>query len=154
MDTTLFQRFAPVIRSLSAAELVGSTTLEDKMRIATDGRLSVCYAPFEYINLRARVVLVGITPGRTQMLNALREARRQLDLGADPEPTLMAAKRTGAFSGAMRPNLVGLLDHVGVNDWLGITSCDELFGSASHLVQTTSLLRVTDRHIPATSESA
>ena len=141
MDTKLFQRFAHVIRSLSAAELAGAPTLDEKMRIAKDGRLSVCYAPFEHINLRARVVLVGITPGRTQMLNAIIEARRQLDLGVDPETALMAAKRTGAFSGAMRPNLVGLLDHVGVNGWLGVASCDELFGSAAHLVQTTSVLR-------------
>ncbi len=141
MDTKLFQRFAPVIRSLSASELTGSTTLDDKLRMATDGSLSVCYAPFEYINPQARVVLVGITPGRTQMLNALKEARRQLDLGTDPETVLMAAKRTGAFSGAMRPNLVGLLDHVGVNGWLGIRSCDQLFGAAAHLVHTTSVLR-------------
>ena len=41
----------------------------------------------------------------------------------------------------MRPNLVGLLDHVGVNRWLGIRTCDELFGDAAHLVQTTSVLR-------------
>lgn len=41
----------------------------------------------------------------------------------------------------MRPNLVGLLDCVGVNRWLGIRTCDEFFGVAAHLVQTTSVLR-------------
>ena len=141
MDTRLFERFAPVIRSLSAAELDGAKALIDKLRLASDGKVEVCYAPFEYINPQARIVIVGITPGRTQMLNALGEARRQLDRGAGSERTLAAAKRTGAFSGAMRPNLVGLLDHVGINRWLGISSCDELFGSASGLVQTASVLR-------------
>jgi hypothetical protein len=41
----------------------------------------------------------------------------------------------------MRPNLVALLDHIGLHRWLGIASCDALFGSASDLVQTTSILR-------------
>ena len=141
MDTQLFERFIPVICSLTAAELDGASTLISKMRLASDGNLEVCYAPFEYINTQARVVIVGITPGKTQMVNAIKEARRQIDDGADAEQALIAAKRTGAFSGAMRPNLVGLLDHVGLNDWLGIHTCDELFGAAAHLVQTTSALR-------------
>ncbi len=141
MDTQLFERFSPVIRSLSAAELDGAPSLFDKMRLSKEGKVDVCYAPFEWVNFQARVVIVGITPGRTQMLNAIKEARQQLDRGADAENALKAAKRTGAFSGTMRPNLVGLLDHVGINTWLGIHSCDELFGRSSHLVQSASVLR-------------
>ncbi|TVT51624.1 MAG: hypothetical protein FHK80_22480 [Azoarcus sp. PHD] len=141
MNESLFQRFAPVIRSLSAAELGGAPSLNAKLRIAQDGDVEVCYAPFEYINPRARVVIVGITPGQTQMLNALKEARKQLELGLDVQATLMAAKKTAAFSGAMRPNLVKLLDCVGVNRWLNIQSCEAFFGAASDLVQTTSVLR-------------
>lgn len=41
----------------------------------------------------------------------------------------------------MRPNLINLLDFVGLHKWLGIESCAMLFGTASHLVQTTSVLR-------------
>lgn len=141
MNTKLFERFSPVILSLSAAELDGAPSLNSKLRLAQDGKVEVCYAPFEFINPKARVVIIGITPGRTQMLNAIKEARHQLDLGTDKVSALIAAKRTGAFSGAMRPNLVGLLDCVGVNRWLGIRTCDELFGTASDLVQTTSVLR-------------
>lgn len=141
MDTTLFDRFSPVIRALSASELDGAPSLNAKLRLAQDGNIEVCYVPFEYTNPQAKVVIVGITPGLTQMLNALKEARRQLDQGADAKSALIAAKMTGAFSGAMRPNLVGLLDCVGINQWLGIKSCDEFFGASSHLVQTTSVLR-------------
>src|SRR5690606_4431370 len=97
--------------------------------------------PFEYVNREARVVIVGITPGQTQMLNAVKEAHRQLNLATDEQSTLRAAKSTGAFSGSMRPNLVGLLDTIGLNRWLGIQSCDSLFGADAHLVQTTSVLR-------------
>jgi hypothetical protein len=130
-----------VIRSLSTAELEGAASLNSKLQLAKDGKIEVCYAPFEFINPQARVVIVGITPGKTQMVTALKELRRQLDLGADTVHALVAAKRTGAFSGAMRPNLVGLLDCVGVNRWLGIRTCDDLFGTSSNLVQTTSVLR-------------
>jgi len=140
MQTQFLDRFAPIIKSLSATELQGSPSLIQKLRIAGDGAIDVCYAPFEYVNPEARVVIVGITPGRTQMLNALKEARRKLDSDADFMTTLIAAKKTGAFSGSMRPNLVALLDHVGVNRWLGISSCNTLFGTAAHLVQTASVL--------------
>ena len=56
-------------------------------------------------------------PGRTQMMNALRECRAQLDRGASEEKALMAAKKTAAFSGAMRPNLTAMLDRVGLADF-------------------------------------
>lgn len=141
MENQLFEKFAPVIRSLSSAELAGAPALFEKLLLAREGNVEVSYAPFEHVNPAARVVIVGITPGKTQMLNAIREARRQLDKGANPFEVLKAAKQTGAFSGAMRPNLVGLLDSIGLNRWLGIASCDALFGSASHLVQTASVLR-------------
>jgi hypothetical protein len=71
----------------------------------------------------------------------MREAQRQLQAGASTEVAHQAAKQTGAFAGAMRPNLIGLLDHIGLHRWLGLASCDALFNSAGHLVQTTSILR-------------
>jgi hypothetical protein len=75
------------------------------------------------------------------MINAIQETRRQLDSGASTEQTLRAAKQHGAFSGAMRPNLVNLLNHIGIQRWLSVASCDSLFGEHAHLVQTTSALR-------------
>jgi hypothetical protein len=51
---------------------------------------------------------------------------------APDEEVLRAAKYTGAFSGAIRPNLVALLDHVGLQHWLGIASCATLFGEHAH----------------------
>lgn len=140
MQTKLIDHFAPIIRNLNATELQGGHSLNDKLCIQRDGAIEVCYAPFEYVNPQARIVIVGITPGRTQMLNALRECRRQLDAGADYQSALRAAKLNGAFSGAMRPNLVSLLDSIGLHRWLGLQSCDDLFGQAAELVQTASVL--------------
>ena len=47
----------------------------------------------------------------------------------------------GAFSGAIRPNFVALLDAIRVNDWLGIDSCATLFGSDAPLVHIGAILR-------------
>lgn len=141
MSISNLQSFIPTICSLSHDELNGSASLYEKMLITQDAKIQVCYAPFEYLNPQARLVIVGITPGKTQMANAIREARKQLDMGSVPLQTLIAAKLTGAFSGAMRPNLVAMLDKVGVHHWLGLNSSVELFGHASHLLQTASVLQ-------------
>lgn len=69
------------------------------------------------------------------------EAQKQLLSGAPEKSAWIAAKRVGAFSGAMRNNLINLLDSIGVNTWLRIRSCDALFSSHADLVQTTSILR-------------
>ena len=98
------------------------------------------YAPFEWVNRQAKVVLVGITPGRTQAASALSEAKRSLSAGAATHEVLRLAKQTGAFSGAMRPNLVALMDCIGLPQVLGLRTCAELFGKAPHLLQTASVL--------------
>ncbi|WP_081889029.1 hypothetical protein [Comamonas aquatica] len=141
MNTDLITRFAPVIRALTPSEINDSKVLQQKLEIARQDRIQVCYTPFEYLNKDARVVIVGITPGATQLMNAVKEVRRQLDMKSSYENALKEAKATGAFSGAIRPNLTGMLDSVGIAGWLGIKSCDELFTSSKHLVQTSSALR-------------
>lgn len=111
-----------------------------QLQLVEDGPIAAYYAPFDFINPQARIVLVGITPGRTQAVNALAEAQRQLKIGATEETALRQAKNTGAFSGAMRTNLTAMLDHIGLNRWLGLEHCDALFAGAGHLLQSTSVL--------------
>jgi hypothetical protein len=101
----------------------------------------VYYAPFEWVNPEAKVVLVGITPGRVQAHNALAEAKRCLQSKMSIDEALRMAKLTGAFSGKMRPNLVDLLDTIGLNEWLRIQSCNELFTTQTSLLQTSSVLQ-------------
>ena len=137
----LFSQYAEIIRNLKMDGITEVQSLPASLEMAREGNISIHYIPFDYVNPQARLVLAGITPGFTQMRNALQEAQKQLKAGADQAIALMAAKRTGAFSGAMRPNLVAMLDHLKVNEWLGIATCDTLFGKDSHLVQTTSALR-------------
>jgi len=80
----------------------------------------------DLVNPSARVILIGITPGRTPATNALKEAQRLLLAGATLAMALASAKLTSAFSGAMRPDLVSMLDRVGLATWLSIRSCKSL----------------------------
>lgn len=130
----LFARFVDAIRRYD-----GNPLAEDLL-LAREGAVACHYAPFDWVNPTARLVLVGITPGHTQANNALLEARAQLLRGAAAGQALLAAKRAAAFSGPMRPNLVGMLDHIGLARWLGLKSCDELFGQHADLLQSTSVL--------------
>ncbi len=109
--------------------------------MARDGDVSVYYAPFDWVNQDARVVLVGITPGKVQAANALAEARRALQCDLSDEAVLQRAKATGAFSGTMRPNLIAMMDTVGLNSWLGLGSCSTLFAGDASLLQTASVLQ-------------
>jgi len=141
MQPVSYIRFAPIIKELTPVELSNTPSLRSKLRIAVDGELEICYAPLDYVNVDAKVVIVGITPGHTQMVNAVAEYRRQLIAGTSPLEAVRAAKLTAAFSGAMRPNLVQLLDSIGLQGALEIETCGDLFGASSGLVHMTSILR-------------
>lgn len=113
---------------------------DDALLIDRENSLRVYYAPFDHVNTSARVILVGITPGATQAENALAEAKRALSGGSDPAEATRRGQLTGAFSGGLRKNLIAMLDEVGVQRWLGITSCDKLFANDAALLQSTSVL--------------
>jgi len=137
----MLPRFAPAISHLSNTQLSGLTPLGQDLQLFRDGDLECWYTPFEHINVAAKIVLVGITPGQTQLLNGLREVRAQLCRGSSVADALAAAKLVGAFSGNLRQHLVALLDHAGFHTWLGLHSALDLFGSAHGLLHTTSVLR-------------
>lgn len=141
MQYPMFERFRSTISSLSPDDLQGGDGLLDRLEIARSGAVRACYTPFEFVNEQARVVLVGLTPGRQQLANAVAECRRQILAGADPEEALRSSKAVGAFSGPIRANLVALLDGIRVHEYLGLESCASLFGRDANLVHTTSVLR-------------
>lgn len=61
MADSLFERFAPVLRGPVLPDV-----RDERLLIDAQGAIKIYYAPFEYINRQARVVLVGITPGPTR----------------------------------------------------------------------------------------
>ena len=141
MGTDLFPRFAEVIRVADPRLIQEDPSLGGALRLASDGPLDVLYAPFDHVNRDARLVLVGITPGRQQALNALLEAHRQLNAGTPLALASERAKGVASFSGPMRANLVAMLDHFGIHKLLGISGCAGLFEASAALVHYTSALR-------------
>ncbi len=137
----LFSRYRETIRRLDLATVTSPEQIPAAFLLGREGRYSAHYIPFESIHEGARVVVVGITPGFVQWKNAMRETQRQLALGADDAAALRAARLAGAFSGAIRPNFVALLDAIGVQRWLGIASCATLFDQHAGLVQVSGILR-------------
>ena len=135
--TDLFERFKPVLTDRHPPVVRDSRLLMDEA-----GPIKIYYAPFEYLNPNARIVLVGITPGPTQMTNANRVAFAAIAGGATDADAIKMAKDVAAFSGEpMRGNLIRQLNHWGFHIWLGQRDSSDFFSTAGNLVQTTSLLR-------------
>ena len=135
----MFEKYIEIIKNQSFS--LNQNKLPRELLIEETGELSVYYAPFDYINTEAEIVICGITPGFQQAILALEEAKKQLKLGAKPVAAQLAAKNTASFGGPMRSNLIRLLDYIGIPKKLNIDSCVELFGKKSNLVHYTSALR-------------
>ena len=97
--------------------------------IEIDERYFIQPTEFDYINPKAEVVIVGITPGNSQLKGG-RE-------GMSPKEI----KRTYAFKGGIRKNIVKMLDYIGVNTLLGIKTCSSLWDEDFDRVELTSLLK-------------
>ena len=140
-----FAYFAPMLRDMSDQqledEIANPRQLLLSSGVAGSKRIEIAYAPFDSINPDAQIVLVGLTPGRQQMGNALREARRGLNSGLGDVEALAAAKTFASFSGPMRNNLVAMLDSIGVNRLLGLQSSSTLWDRDARLAHFTSLCR-------------
>jgi hypothetical protein len=54
---------------------------------------------------------------------------------------LSAAKVFASFSGPMRTNLIAMLDQIGLNRWLGVSTTADVWGPRTDLVHFTSALR-------------
>lgn len=139
MTSYQFEKFKDIIRNES--QFSTTSPLPASLFINNEEKIRVYYAPFDYVNENAKIVLVGITPGLQQAANALNVAKNGLEKGHSSEEILKAVKSNASFSGPMRTNLIHMLDHVGINKKLGISSTDQLFTSHSHLVQMASILK-------------
>jgi hypothetical protein len=145
MQDSLFSNFAPMLRDMTDAAIVEET--ERPRRLLLDSsqvrgrRIDIAYAPFDHVNLAAKVVVVGLTPGRQQMRNALLQASRSLRSGRSDHDAAAAAKVFASFSGPMRANLVAMLDSIEVNDVLGLPSTSSLWNGDAHHVHFTSALK-------------
>jgi hypothetical protein len=103
--------------------------------------IEIYYAPHnEYINPKAKIFIVGITPGFQQMSTAISEARRMLEITNDINEIQYRCKIAGRFSGSLRKNIISMLDDIKLNEFLGLVSCSELFKDKDYLLHTVSLI--------------
>ena len=134
-----------MIRSLPTSpeksDLLTGRFLLDRETFRNGSRLEAFYAPFHGINKDAKIVIVGVTPGPTQMHGAFREAWALLKEGMRAPIIYNEIRRRTSFGGRMRPNLTKMLNKIGVAEYLGLDTAEALFGEAFDLVHTTSAYR-------------
>ncbi|RKD23244.1 hypothetical protein BEP19_13015 [Ammoniphilus oxalaticus] len=143
MQSTQLQHYLPMIRSLPN-EIEKSDLINARFLMERSGPLEMYYAPHnEYVNRGARLVIVGITPGWTQMKAAFEQAKRSIEKGASTTEIeiLKNSKRAARFSGTMRNNLIEMLDQCGVQTPFQLGTSAQLFNDELPLLHTTSLIK-------------
>ena len=110
-----------------------STATRGKFLIAKKDNIKIYYAPFDYINSKAKIMIVGITPGLQQMLQSFEVINQG--------KSLKEVKDLSSFKGSMRTTLVKYLDELKINKTLKIKSCESLFHKHNKYLHTTSLVK-------------
>lgn len=115
--------------------------LVDDFLVDKKDNIEIYYAPHnEYINPKAKVFVIGITPGFQQMSTAIATARMELEKSDDIELIQYKCKVAGRFSGTLRKNIISMLDEIELNKALKINSTSELFKEKDYLLHTVSLI--------------
>lgn len=105
------------------------------------GKFGQFYAPFDWINEDADIVLIGITPGKSQAKSALKSLRGALKRGLSPSDAARIAKQSASFEGDMRDIAARLMNRFEMHKLFRLGDASELFEAASHRAHYTSLLR-------------
>ncbi|GEM_PF-525795 len=137
----MLKKYSGFIRKLP--HKVDTATPESELLLwrSASKKLECFYAPFDYINYDAKIIIVGLTPGKTQMNRALNAARISILRGDSVSETINMVKRESSFSGKMREKLVKTLNRTGHHKLLGINCSSDLWSTHNHLVQFCSLLK-------------
>lgn len=122
--------------SFTRDNILNSSFLLDR-----EGDIEIYYAPHnEIINKRAKVCIVGITPGWTQTLISYNTVTECLRNGTkDLLEIKRLCKHNARFAGSMRNNIIEMLNELKLNEFLSIKDCKQLFEELE-LLHTTSLI--------------
>ena len=126
----------PIKDKYTKKELLTEDFLIDK-----DNNIEIYYAPHnEYFNKKAKIFIIGITPGFQQMSTAIATARKELEHNKDLDDIQYKCKVAARFSGSIRKNIISMLDDLKLNEIMNIDSVGELFGEKDYLLHTVSLI--------------
>ena len=123
-----------LIQQIKLLKIINQKNVKDKkFLLEKEKNIEIYYAPFDYINSKAKIVIVGITPGLQQMLQSYEVIMQR--------KSLKEVKDLSSFKGSMRTGLIKYLDELKINDILKIKSCESLFNKDSKYLHTTSLVK-------------
>ena len=123
-----------LIQQIKLLKSINQKNVKDKkFLLEKEKNIEIYYAPFDYINSKAKIVIVGITPGLQQML----QSYEVINQGK----SFKEVKDLSSFKGSMRTGLIKYLDELKINDILKIKSCESLFNKDSKKLHTTSLVK-------------
>jgi len=123
-----------LIEQIKLLKIINQKSVKDKkFLLEKEKNIEIYYAPFDYINSKAKIVIVGITPGLQQMLQSYEVINQR--------KSLKEVKDLSSFKGSMRTGLIKYLDELKINDILKIKSCESLFNKNSKYLHTTSLVK-------------
>ena len=131
----------PTAPPLAMSQLSVESVVASELALYSDEQIGLFYAPFDYLEVGAKLAIVGVTPGPTQAFAAIRSAFEGMRSGDDPLRVQAAVKHAASFKG-MRRDLGNWFDAVGLAKPLGLSSCNELFSPrAQGVLHTTSAVR-------------
>jgi hypothetical protein len=122
------------------ADLAAQDVEREELLLFRDQKVSIYLTPFDQYEPRAQIALVGLTPGRSQMHLAVTTAAAALRHGASIDEAVTRAKDVAGFAGPLRRNLVTMLDGIGMQNALGLPTCEALFADRTDLVTKTSAI--------------
>ena len=135
----MFDKYCKEIEKLNSFEK--EDILNKNFELFSNNNMKIYYAPHnEIVNEKAKVFIVGITPGWTQTSIAYKTAQEGLINKLDYEVIKKKCKKNSRFAGSMRKNLIEMLDDLNLNQKLDLSSCSELFGNQDELLHTTSII--------------
>lgn len=135
----MFDNYCDDIKELS--DFDKESILNKKFELYNKNNMKIYYAPHnEIINKKAKIFIVGITPGWTQTCIAYKTAHEGLIKELGHEIIKQECKRNSRFAGSMRINLIEMLDNLELHKKLSIDSCSELFENEAKLLHTTSMI--------------
>ncbi|RKF22289.1 hypothetical protein DBZ36_01180 [Alginatibacterium sediminis] len=114
----------------------------NKMLLVEHKDIKAFYAPFDFVNHKSRLVIIGISPGKTQASSANSVYSSLVNQGVSHIKAEKIAKEVASFRGPLRSNLIKLLDSIGIHNVLNLASSSALFTEeANQLVHYTSAFR-------------
>ena len=123
-----------LLKQIISLKIINKTTVTNKnFLIKRDNNIKIYYAPFDYINSKAKIMIIGITPGLQQMVQSFEAVNNGR--------TLKEVKDLSSFKGSMRTTLIKYLDALKINKKLRIKSCESLFNINSRYLHSTSLIK-------------